>query len=183
MAFVGRASAHIVPSQAVGFTAGIAHPFSGLDHMLAMICVGVWGAQLGQPAIWLLPVTFPMIMALGGFLGLIGVSLPGAEMGVALAALVLGTAVMLAWQPRLWMASAIVGAFGLYHGYAHGVELPPGGDALLYSAGFVAATGGLHLCGIALGLIHRWRWGRYVVRAAGTGIAVTSVTFLWNAVY
>ena len=103
--------------------------------------VGIWGAQLGAPAVWLLPVMFPMVMALGGFLGLIGVPVPGVEVGIAVSALVLGMAILLQWRPPLAAALFVVCVFAIFHGHAHGTELPPGESGLLYSMGFVAATG------------------------------------------
>jgi urease accessory protein len=174
--------AHEQTGQAAGFVTGLKHPISGLDHVLAMISVGLWGAQLGAPAVWLLPVVFPMVMAFGGFLGLLGVPLPGTEIGIAVSALLLGLAVALEAKPPLWVAAGLVGFFGVFHGYAHGTELPAGENALLYSVGFVLATGGLHAVGIAIGVAHRWRAGRVALRAAGAVVALAGVYFLWGAV-
>jgi len=175
------AEAHIRQGEANGFLSGLAHPVSGLDHIIAMVAVGLWGAQLGAPAIWLLPVTFPMVMAFGGFLGLIGIPLPGVEIGIALSGVLLGAAVLLEFKAPLWLAAALVGVFGLYHGHAHGAELPPGEDGLLYSLGFVLATGALHAAGIAIGTVHRWDWGRLVLRLAGAGISLCGAAFLVEA--
>lgn len=175
------ALAHVQQGQAAGFVAGLLHPVSGLDHVLAMVAVGLWGAQLGMPAIWLLPVTFPLVMALGGFLGLVGVPLPGVEIGVAASGLLLGASVATQWRPPLWLAATIVGVFAVFHGYAHGTELPPGESGLLYSVGFVVATGCLHAAGVLIGLVHRWQWGRTALSAAGAGIALAGVLFLWRA--
>lgn len=175
------ASAHIGAGEGGGFASGIAHPLSGLDHVIAMVAVGLWGAQLGMPAIWLLPVTFPLVMACGGFLGLIGLSLPGSEIAIAASGICLGAAVMTQLRPPLWVAALIVGFFGLFHGYAHGAELPPGQNALLFSIGFVLATGLLHASGIAIGVIHRWPWGRRALRAMGAAILCAGGVFLWNA--
>jgi urease accessory protein len=175
------AEAHIRQGEASGFLSGLAHPVSGLDHIIAMVAVGLWGAQLGAPAIWLLPVTFPMVMAFGGFLGLIGIPLPGVEIGIALSGVLLGAVVLLEFKAPLYIAAALVGLFGLYHGHAHGAELPPGEDGLLYSLGFVLATGALHAAGIAIGTIHRWTWGRTVLRLAGAGISLGGVAFLVEA--
>ncbi|MBS0473234.1 MAG: HupE/UreJ family protein [Proteobacteria bacterium] len=175
------AAAHIVKGEAIGFLSGVEHPISGLDHVIAMVAVGMWGAQLGRPAIWLLPVTFPLVMAFGGFLGLIGVPLPGSEIAIALSGVCLGAVVLLESQPPLWVAAALVGVFGLFHGYAHGAELPPGQNALLYSAGFVLATGLLHATGIAIGVVHRWPWGRVALRGAGAAVLCGGAFFLWSA--
>jgi len=165
-----------------GFAGGFAHPLFGPDHVAAMVAVGLWGAFLGAPAIFILPVVFPLVMAVGGVLGILGVPLPGVEIGIAASAAVLGMMVALAARPPLWVAAVIVGAFAIFHGHAHGAELPPGADALAYSAGFVIATGVLHLCGIAFGLLARWPMGRIAVRAAGGVIAVAGLMFLGRLV-
>jgi len=175
------ALAHVQEGQAAGFLAGLAHPVSGLDHVLAMVAVGLWGAQLGVPAIWLLPVTFPLVMAVGGFLGLVGIPLPGVETGVALSALALGLAVATSWRPPLAIAALMVAAFAVFHGHAHGTELPAGQSGLTYSIGFVTATGLLHLAGISIGLIHRWPVGRVALRVLGAGVAAGGLFFLWRA--
>ena len=175
------ALAHVQEGQAAGFLTGLAHPVSGLDHVLAMVAVGLWGAQLGVPAIWLLPVTFPLVMAVGGFLGLVGIPLPGVETGVALSALALGLAVATSWRPPLAIAALMVAAFAVFHGHAHGTELPAGQSGLTYSIGFVTATGLLHLAGISIGLIHRWPVGRVALRVLGAGVAAGGLFFLWRA--
>lgn len=172
--------AHAQEGRASGFITGFLHPISGWDHVLAMIAVGVWGAQLGAPAIWLLPVAFPMVMALGGTMGLLGIPLPLTELGIALSAIVLGAMVLAEARPPLWIAAAIVAVFAVFHGHAHGTELPPGEDGLLYSAGFVVATGCLHGVGIAIGLVHRWASGRLALRAAGALVALAGVFFVWR---
>jgi urease accessory protein len=173
--------AHEQQAQAAGWAAGLLHPVSGLDHVLAMVAVGLWGAQLGAPAIWLLPVTFPLVMALGGFLGLVGVPLAGVEIGIAVSAILLGSMVATQSRPPLPLAAAIVGVFAVFHGHAHGTELPAGQSGLLYSAGFVVATGCLHAAGVLIGLVHRWPWGRPALRVAGAGIAAAGLFFLWRA--
>jgi len=181
-ALASRALAHVETGQAAGFLAGLAHPVSGLDHVLAMVAVGLWGAQLGAPAIWLLPVTFPIVMALGGLLGLLGVPLPGVEIGIALSAILLGAAVMTERRLPLYAAAALVGFFAVFHGHAHGTELPPGQSALLYSLGFVVATGCLHALGIALGSVYRWPAGRAALRIAGGSVGLAGIVFLWRAI-
>jgi urease accessory protein len=174
------ALAHVEAGRAEGFLAGLHHPISGLDHVLAMVAVGLWGAQLGAPAIWILPVTFPVVMALGGMLGLLGVPLPGVEIGIAVSAIVLGVAVFAAWRPPLLAAAVVVGLFAVFHGHAHGTELPAGASGLTYSLGFVAATGLLHAVGIGIGTIQRWPRGRAVLRAAGAAVAAAGMVFLWR---
>ena len=175
------AIAHEQHGQAAGFVTGLLHPMSGLDHVLAMVAVGLWGAQLGAPAIWLLPVAFPLMMAVGGFLGLVGVPLPGVEIGIATSAILLGAMVALQARPPLALASLLVAFFAVFHGHAHGTELPAGQSGLLYSIGFVVATGLLHGVGVTIGLIHRWREGRVLLRGAGAVVALAGVFFLWRA--
>jgi urease accessory protein len=147
-----------------------------------MVAVGLWGAQLGAPAIWVLPVTFPMVMALGGFLGLVGVALPGVEVGIAASAILLGLVVAREVRPPLGIAAGLVGFFAVFHGHAHGTELPAGESGLHYSIGFVMATGLLHGAGIAIGLVHRWPAGRVALRTAGTVVVAAGLWFLWMAV-
>ncbi|MGZ6140391.1 MAG: HupE/UreJ family protein [Myxococcaceae bacterium] len=175
--------AHQPQEQAAGFLAGLRHPISGWDHVLAMVSVGLWGAQLGPPAVWLLPVTFPLVMAFGGFLGLLGVPLPGVEVGIALSALLLGVMVARQARPPHWVAAALVGVFAVFHGHAHGRELPAGQSALLYSLGFVVATGCLHAAGIGIGLVHRWGWGRIALRVTGAAVALAGAVFVWRAAW
>src|SRR5215469_17473829 len=146
-----------------------------------MVSVGLWGAQLGAPAIWALPVTFPMVMAFGGMLGLMGVPLPGTEVGIALSAIGLGAVVATEARPPLIFAALLVGFFAIFHGHAHGTELPPDESGVLYSIGFVVATGLLHLTGIAIGLIHRWKIGEMAMRLGGAGVALIGCFFLWTA--
>jgi urease accessory protein len=172
---------HVQKGEAAGFLSGLKHPISGLDHVLAMISVGLWGAQLGAPAVWLLPVTFPMVMALGGMAALLGAPMPGVEIGIALSCLLLGAAVSAEARPRLALAALLVGVFAVFHGHAHGAELPRGESGVLYSMGFVMATGLLHATGIAIGLVHRWAWGRGLLRVAGGAVACAGLVFLWKA--
>ena len=174
--------AHQRGGEAVGFASGFSHPISGIDHILAMVAVGMWGAQLGAPAIWVLPVVFPMVMALGGTMGLMGIKLPGIELCIALSALALGFAVFREARPKLWISATIVGVFAVAHGHAHGTELPLGASGVLYSVGFVIATGLLHALGIGIGLVHRWTAGRVALRVAGAVVAMGGVFFLWKAI-
>ena len=176
------AAAHPQIGLASGFTTGFMHPITGLDHVLAMVAVGLWGAQLGAPALWLLPVTFPLVMACGGLMGLLGVPLPGVEIGIAASAILLGLAVMTQYRPPLIVAAMLVGFFAIFHGHAHGTELPPGEDGLLYSIGFVVATGCLHLIGIGIGTIHRWRSGQLALRIAGGAVGLAGAVFMWQAI-
>jgi urease accessory protein len=181
LASAAPAFAHVQQGQAQGLLTGLSHPVSGLDHVLAMIAVGLWGAQLGLPAVWLLPVTFPMMMAFGGFLGLVGIPLPGVEIGIALSAVLLGFMVAREAKPSLVVSGLIVAFFAIFHGHAHGTELPPGQSGLLYSIGFVIATGCLHGIGIAIGVVHKWPAGRILLRLSGAAVALAGVGFLWSA--
>jgi urease accessory protein len=163
-----------------GFLGGFTHPLFGPDHVVAMVAVGLWGAFLGPPPMFVLPIVFPLVMAVGGVLGIIGVPLPAAELAIAASAIVLGLMVASAARPPLWVAATIVAAFAIFHGYAHGAELPAGTDAAAYSIGFVTATGFLHLAGIGLGLTVRWPAGRMGVRGTGAAIACAGLLFLWR---
>lgn len=172
------ASAHSSAGSVSGFASGFMHPLLGPDHLVAMVAVGLWGCFLGAPAIWMLPLVFPIVMAFGGVLGIIGVPVPHVEVGIALSAFLLGLMVALAAKPPIIVAALIVGAFAVFHGHAHGSELPQAADPLLYSAGFVLATGLLHLAGIGLGLLARRPLGAALVRATGAAIAVAGLVFL-----
>jgi urease accessory protein len=174
--------AHVESGQAGGFVSGLSHPVSGLDHVLAMVAVGLWGAQLGMPALWVLPVAFPMMMAFGGMLGLMGLPLPGVEVGIALSAMVLGALVLGGIRLSLIAAVLVVAFFAVFHGHAHGTELEPGQNAMLYSLGFVIATGLLHAVGICIGLIQRWDFGRALLRGAGGLVLAGGLYFFWGAV-
>jgi len=175
------AQAHSESGTVGGFISGFLHPLTGLDHIAAMVAVGIWGAWLGAPAMWLLPVIFPLVMAMGGALGVMGVPLPGVELAIALSGVVLGVMVAFAVRPPLWVAAVLVGFFAIFHGYAHGAELPEAANAVTYAVGFVMATGLLHLGGIAVGLLARWRWGRIAMRGCGVAIAATGAFFLLSA--
>lgn len=180
--FSSLAFAHVGQGDiAGGFSSGFVHPINGWDHVLAMIAVGIWGAQLGRPAIWALPVTFPMVMAFGGVLGAFGIAIPGIEVGIALSALALGSAIAFAARPPLAVAAVIVAIFAIFHGHAHGTELPESANAMAYSLGFVMATGLLHACGILIGEVNRKKYGSYVLRVIGALIGAGGVYFLFAA--
>jgi len=182
LVIVPVAAAHEGGGIAGGFYSGFVHPMLGWDHVAAMVAVGLWGAFLGNPAIWVLPIVFPMVMAVGGALGVAGVPLPAVETGIATSAVILGLMVALAARPPLWVAALIVAVFAIFHGYAHGAELPEAANPLAYSLGFVIATGLLHLSGIAFGLLARWPAGRLAVRTGGGLIALAGVGFLTGVV-
>lgn len=175
------AHAHSEGGIAGGFLSGFFHPVNGIDHVIAMVAVGLWGAFLGSPALWVLPMVFPLVMTIGGALGVMGVPVPAVETGIAVSAIALGGVVAGAVRPPLWVAAVLVGVFAIFHGHAHGTELPNAADPIAYSLGFVTATGLLHLAGIGLGLLTRWPAGVKAVRAMGAGIAVGGLGFLFHA--
>jgi len=172
------ALAHSENGVAIDFWGGFTHPIFGPDHVIAMVAVGLWGAFLGAPAIWTLPVVFPLVMAVGGALGVAGLPLPGVETGIAVSAIMLGGMVAFAAKPPLWIAAVLVGAFAIFHGHAHGAELPVGADAVAFSMGFVVATGTLHLGGITFGGLSHWPAGSIAVRVAGGVISLLGFAYL-----
>jgi urease accessory protein len=176
--FSSAAFAHVGDHSHMSFTEGLLHPFSGLDHVLAMVAVGLWASQLGGRALWLLPLTFPVVMAAGAALGISGVALPWVEIGIAGSVMVLGAAVALALRPSLAVSIPLIGLFALLHGYSHGVELPASASALSYGVGFIAATLVLHAIGIGLGLLAGRIPVRFAARTAGGAIAVLGVVLL-----
>jgi len=172
------AAAHEQVGVAGGLFSGFLHPLTGLDHLVAMVAVGIWGAQLGAPAIWILPITFPLVMALGGVLGVLHIPLPMPEVAIALSALVLGAAVAARVRVPFAIAAVIVAVFAIFHGHAHGTELPTAANPLAYGVGFVVATGLLHLCGILIGTLNRWNAGERAIQAMGAAIAAVGCYFL-----
>ena len=176
----GGASAHTGAGVAGGFASGFLHPVLGWDHVVAMVAVGLWGAFLGMPAIWLLPVVFPLVMALGGAMGVVGIDLPAVETGIALSGVILGLLVAFAVRAPIWVAAVIVGAFAIFHGHAHGTELPEAANPFAYAAGFVIATGLLHVGGILFGFLAGSQAGRIAVRGAGGVIAAVGAAFLFG---
>jgi urease accessory protein len=175
------AQAHSGTGLAGGFLAGFAHPLTGADHLLAMVSVGLWGSFLGRPLVHVLPVAFPAMMVTGAMLGMYGAALPSVEGGIALSVLVLGLCIAGAWRAPAWVAIAIVAFFALFHGYAHGRELPAAADPVGYSSGFVLATGMLHVAGIALGLLNARPAGVLATRCLGGLIGVAGLYFLSGA--
>jgi urease accessory protein len=177
----GPAWAHFADATGGGWSAGFAHPFSGIDHLVTMIAVGLWAVQIGERAVWLLPASFLLVMALGAMLSLGGATLPGAEDGIALSVAVLGVLLAVAARPGLAAAVAIVAVFGLAHGYAHGAEMPEAATPALYALGFLAATLCLLLMGIVFGLAARRPLGQRLLpigAAAMAGIGITLVLAL-----
>jgi urease accessory protein len=175
---VDPASAHTGAGVTGGFTSGFQHPLFGLDHLLAMLAVGIWGAQMGGRQVWVLPVAFPLVMAVGGVLGIAGFHLSHVEVGIGFSVLALGLVIALALRPPEPVALLLIAVFAICHGYAHGVELPQAADPASYAIGFVVATGMIHVVGIGIGLtLGRLLEGR-VSQGIGGLIAAAGVYFL-----
>lgn len=172
--FAGAASAHTGQHVVAGFGSGFGHPFNGLDHLLAMLAVGLWAAQQGGRALWAVPAAFVAAMGLGGALAWAGLPLPQVETGIATSVLVLG---LLVATRRRWgtvIGMVIAAGFALFHGYAHGLEMPQTASPVLYALGFVLATIFLHGVGIAGSLA-----GRRAVQVAGAGIATAGLALIF----
>jgi urease accessory protein len=174
----GTVQAHTLGSPHLDFATGLGHPLTGLDHVLAMVAVGLWAAQLGGRALWLVPSTFVLAMAAGGTLGFMGIQLPMVESGIAGSVLILGVLVALAlrWPPAASMM--LVGMFAIFHGYAHGVEMAVESSALWYSLGFMLATAILHGAGIGIALAASQEMPARLVRAGGVAIAAGGALLL-----
>lgn len=179
----GTASAHEGHGSLGGFASGFTHPLFGLDHIVAMFAVGLWaGMMKDRRAVWLLPVVFPVVMALAGIMGAKGVPLPGVEAGIAASAVVLGMLIATAASAPIWAAAGMVGLFAIFHGHAHGTELPAAASPLMYGIGFILATALLHGMGIGTGMLARWPAGRTAVRACGGANACAGLFFLAGVV-
>lgn len=164
-----------------GFVSGFLHPVGGLDHILAMVLVGVLAWQLGQRALWLVPAAFVAVMAAGGALGMAGIELPALEAGIALSVVVLGAMVAFGVRAPVAVAMGLVGLFALFHGQAHGAEMPAAASALGYAAGFMLSTALLHAVGVAAGF-GMGRISAPAVRMAGAAASVAGVVLLVGAV-
>jgi urease accessory protein len=173
--YAGAASAHTGHHAVTGFVSGLSHPLSGLDHLLAMLAIGLWAAQQGGRALWAVPAAFVGTMVLGGALALGGMALPQVETGIAASVLVLGLLVATRQRWGVPAGMAIAAGFALFHGYAHGLEMPQASAPALYALGFVLATAFLHGVGIAASRI-----GRHAIQAAGVGIAASGLTMLFG---
>jgi urease accessory protein len=175
------ALAHSGTGLAGGFVSGFLHPLSGPDHLLAMVSVGIWGVFLGRPLLVVLPMLFPTMMTFGAGLGMLHLPVPPVEIGIALSVIVLGMLILMAARLAVLPACAVVAIFALFHGYAHGAELPSAADPVGYSVGFVFATGLLHLCGIALGMLTSLPYGKTALRGSGGLIALVGSYFMAGA--
>jgi urease accessory protein len=168
------ALAHVGDHLGTSLVAGLAHPVTGLDHVLAMVAVGLWASQLGRRAMLLLPAVFPLVMALGAVMGVQGMTLPWVEAAIILSVVALGAAVALGWRISIPLSAVLVGTFALFHGYAHGAEFGSG-SALLYGTGFVLATLVLHLIGLGIGTLAN---RPLLMRTAGSAIATAGLLLI-----
>jgi urease accessory protein len=173
------AHAHTGVGDTHDFTHGFSHPLFGLDHLLAMVAVGLWAAQIGGRALWAVPLTFVSIMAVGGALGITGVPVPFVEQGIATSVLLLGLFIALSVRMPLAFSIPIVGLFAICHGHAHGAEMPVDASGLAYAAGFMITTAMLHCCGIGLGIAIQRATTASVLRAAGAAIAVVGISLFF----
>ena len=180
--FSTSAAAHSGTGLPGGILSGFGHPFAGFDHLLAMVSVGLWGSVLGRPLLYALPVIFPVVMVGGAVIGMLGMRVPPVEIIIALSVWVLGGCIALSLKAPVWLASLIVATFAVFHGYAHGKELPSAADPIGYSGGFVLATGLLHLVGIGIGSLTNLPGGMVAMRSVGAAVAVTGVWFFYKAV-
>jgi urease accessory protein len=175
------ALAHTGVGDASGFTHGFMHPLGGLDHQLAMILVGIFAYQLGGRALWLVPLSFVAVMAIGGALGIAGIPVPFIEAGIALSIIVLGAIVAFGIKPPVALAMGVVALFAIFHGHAHGSEMPMDASGVEYGLGFMLATGLLHLAGIGIGFLigMTTKWlGDNVYRVAGGVASIAGVAIL-----
>jgi urease accessory protein len=179
------ALAHPGHADQSGFVHGFLHPIAGLDHILAMVTVGILAYQIGGRALWLVPSAFLAVMAAGGLLGVAGVSFYFVEPGIAASVVVLGIIVALALKPPVAVAMAVVALFAVFHGYAHGIEAPLAASTAAYGAGFMLATALLHAAGVALGMLVgriSERQGQIGYRLAGSAVALAGLVILTRAV-
>ena len=169
------ASAHVSADHAISLAEGIAHPFSGLDHVAVMVAVGLWAALKGGRAMWLWPASFVALMVVGGMLGMAHAPLLYVEPAILASVVAIGLLVALAIDLPLWIGAMVVGAFAVFHGYAHGSEVAGNINSVSYLAGFVLATATLHAVGLFAGFTLAHSQGRVLVRAAGAACAVLGV--------
>lgn len=173
------ASAHVMDGPLGGFGSGFGHPLAGPDHFLAMLAVGLWGAQIGGRTVWTLPATFPMIMCVGGVLGMLGILPTGiVQVGIALSVLVLGGVIAANWKAPEWFALLLISAFAILHGIPHGVLAPRATDPAAFTVGFVVSTGVIHVVGIAIGAGLKPIAGGKLVQGLGAAIALAGLWFL-----
>jgi len=175
------AFAHTGVGETTGFVHGFMHPIGGLDHVLAMVAVGLFAALLGGRALWLVPLSFVTMMAMGGLLAARGIGLPFVELGIGLSVVAFGAAIAFRLNVSAAVAMAFVGFFAIFHGHAHGAEMPDTASGLEYGVGFLLATASLHVCGIGVGAalgMSGVPGTLQVARIAGAAIALAGVSIL-----
>lgn len=164
-----------------GFLSGLVHPVLGYDHLLAMLSVGILSAQIGGRAIWTVPATFVSVMAVGGILGLIDIGLTTTELGIAVSLVILGLVIAAERRISVLVAMIGVGFFAIFHGYAHGSEVPKTAEPFLYALGFLTGTALIHITGVVIGDIARhYERGKIVLRVGGALIAVIGILFIFG---
>jgi len=171
--------AHTGVGDSHGFAHGFEHPLFGIDHLLAMVAIGLWAAQIGGRALWAVPLTFVSVMAVGGALGIAGLPVPFVEQGIATSVLLLGLLIAFAVRMPLAFSIPLVALFAICHGHAHGAEMPATASGIAYAVGFMAATALLHCFGIGFGIAIQRFTAASVLRVAGATIAVAGVTFFF----
>lgn len=177
---VTSALAHPRHPGALGFFEGVVHPFSGIDHLLAMLAVGLWAAQNKRPVLWVLPLAFPLAMVTGTLITFSGVAIPSVETGIAASVALLGLLIAFAVNMPVWASALLVSVFALFHGVAHSNELPHGASALWYGVGFVAVTALLHALGLTIGLVASPKSAAQSVRLGGAAIAAVGGVLLYG---
>lgn len=181
LAAAGTSYAHDESGGGAGFITGLFHPVLGFDHFLAMLSVGIISAQIGGKAIWYIPATFVLAMIAGGALGIQEVDLLAVEVGIATSVLILGAVLAAGKVIPEWLAIPSVAIFGIFHGHAHGTEMPLIADPWLYSTGFVIGTAIIHLVGVLIGFsFKRVQVGGQALRVAGLGIAAAGAYILFT---
>ncbi|MFP5345051.1 MAG: HupE/UreJ family protein, partial [Gammaproteobacteria bacterium] len=174
--FAPGAFAHTSGAQGAGFYQGFIHPLLGLDHLLAMLAVGIWAAQTG--ARWLIPAAFLAMLALGGGMAMLGWPLPQVELGIAGSVVVFGLFIAGAAKMPPWLSMSVVGLFALFHGHAHGAEMPQAAAPWLYASGLLLTSAMLHGLGMLIGFAHHYSWPARLLRLGGVSLAAAGVWLL-----
>ncbi|KQW31680.1 urease accessory protein [Rhizobium sp. Root274] len=175
------AQAHVMDGPLGGFGSGFGHPLAGPDHFLAMLAVGLWGAQMGGRSVWTLPATFPLVMCIGGVAGMLEILPSGiVQAGIAISVLALGAAIAVAWKAPEWVALVLISAFAILHGIPHGVLAPRATDPAAFTVGFVVSTGVIHVVGIGIGAALKPVAQGKLVQALGAAIALAGLWFLFG---